>query len=294
MESRKLTEFTDALLTYKQTGKNYKDLIERIGIHVYSILKTKYKMNDDERGDFFCVYFPKIANLIKQFEYYGTPFEIYLKVSINWNIKAFRTSKSKYRSIQKAIHKEPFCLVSREEDFTEITKTVFQISKSAREALQIEGTKEILTDTVKKRLLYIYLIEADFLDENIREEIVKITGYKKKWVEACSEKLKNRVDKRLNRIKQIENRRNSAFFNFHLLQEQFSFAANEEEKEVLNDRITKLRKKIIHMNRNISNAIVRPTHKDLADILQIPKGSIDSGIFYIKNSFKKIENQEEI
>ncbi|MCK5200436.1 MAG: hypothetical protein KAR21_18905, partial [Spirochaetales bacterium] len=61
----------------------------------------------------------------------------------------------------------------------------------------------------------------------------------------------------------------------------------------LENQIKSLRKKINSMNREISNAIVRPTHKDLADILQIPKGSIDSGIFYIKNSFNELENIEK-
>lgn len=290
MESQKLTEFTHALIKYQKTGKGYKNLEEKIGIHVYTILKSNYKMDDDERGDFFCVYYPKIQNLITQFNYYGTPFEMYLKVSLKWNIKSFRTSKSRYRSIQKAIYKEPFYLVPHENDFTEDINTDLHISEHAREALEIVGTKEILTDTVKKRLLYIYLIEADFLDERIKERIIRMTGYKKRWIETCSEKLKKRVDIRLNRINQIKNRRNSAFFDFHLLQEKYSFEENRNKKEELENQIKSLRKKINSMNREISNAIVRPTHKDLADVLQIPKGSIDSGIFYIKNSFKELEN----
>ena len=293
MESQMLIEFTDALIKYQQTGKGYENLVEQIAVHVYSILKTKYKMKDDERGDFFCAYYPKIANLIKHFEYHGTPFKIYLKVSINWNIKTFRTLKSKYRSIQKAVYKEPFYLVPCKDDFTEITNSDLHISEFAREALQIKDKKEILSETVKKRLLYIYLIEADHLDETIRNGIIEMTGYKKKWIEKCSEKLKKKMDKRLRRVKQMEKRRNCAFFEFHLLQEKFSFTLDKEEKKMLDDQIKKLRKKITNMNRDISNAITRPTHKDLADVLQIPKGSIDSGIFYIKNSFKEIENFEK-
>ena len=293
MKSRKLTEFTNALIKYQQTGKGHKNLVEKIGIHVYTILKSNYKMENDERGDFFCIYYPKIPYLIKQFEYYGTPFEIYLNVSLKWNIKSFRTLKSRYRSIQKAINKEPFYLVPNENDFTENINTDLHISEDAREALQIEGVKEILTDTIKKRLLYIYLIEADYLEERIKERIIRMTGYKKRWIESCSEKLKKKVDRRLNRITQIKNRRNSAFFEFHLLQEKCSFAENESEKEELESQIKNLRKKINNMNKDISNAIVRPTHKDLADILQIPKGSIDSGIFYIKNSFKELKNIEK-
>ena len=293
MEKRKFTKFTDELMLYQRTGIGYEGLIKSIGLHVYSILKSKYKMDEDDRSDFFCMFYPKIPNMIKRFEYHGTPFEIYLNVSLKWNIKSFRISKSKYRSIQKAICRKPFYLVPHEEDFTEIKKTDLHISESVKEALRMEGTKEILQDTIKKRLLYVYLIEADYLDERIQEGIIRITGYSRNWLETCSEKLKERVDRRLNRIKLIKNRRNSAFFEFHLLQEKCSFAENSSERDELKEQIIKLRKKIDHMNKIISSAIIRPTHKDIADVLEVPRGSIDSGIYYIKNSFKEIVNTEK-
>ncbi len=288
----KTENITDAMMKYKQTGIGYEDLLKKIGILVYSMMKDKYKMNEDDRSDFFCMFYKKIPNLIKRFEYHGTPFEAYLNVSIRWNIKSFRISKSKYRSIQKAIYKKPFYLIPHENDFTEIIKTDFHISETAKEVLRLEGTKEILSDTIRKRLLYIYLIESDHIDERIKEGIIRITGYKRKWLETCSEKLKEKVERRLNRIKLIKTRRNTAFLESHILQEKCSFAENNNEKEELKDQINKLRKRIDQMNKDISKAIVRPTHKDIADILQIPKGSIDSGIYYIKNSFKEMENIE--
>ena len=289
----KSENISDAMMKYQQTGIGYEDLVKKIGILVYSMMKDKYKMNEDDRSDFFCMFYKKIPNLIKRFEYYGTPFEAYLNVSIRWNIKSFRIAKNKYRSIQKAILKKPFYLIPCDNDFTEIKETELCISESVKEALRIEGTKEILQDTIKKRLLYIYLIESDYIDERILEGIIRIIGYNRKWLETCSEKLKEKVEIRLNRIELIKTRRNTAFLEFHILQEKCSFAENNDEKDELKDRIKKLRKRIDQMNKDISKAIIRPTHKDIADILQIPKGSIDSGIYYIKNSFREIENIEK-
>ena len=92
MEKRKFTKFTDELMLYQRTGIGYEGLIKSIGLHVYSILKSKYKMDEDDRSDFFCMFYPKIPNMIKRFEYHGTPFEIYLNVSLKWNMKSFRIS----------------------------------------------------------------------------------------------------------------------------------------------------------------------------------------------------------
>jgi len=109
--------------------------------------------------------------------------------------------------------------------------------------------------------------------------------------ESVNEKLKLKVQKRLDRIKIIRDRRNSAFFKFHLLQEKISFAEDENEKLELKEEISKIREKIYKMNKTISKAPTRPTHKDIADILGIPRGSIDSGIHYIKSSFKEIDKK---
>lgn len=286
-----ISNFHEKVLQERNSIKGFKELVKNISIHVYAVLRNHYKMDDDERGDFFCIYYPKIPSLIKRYEYYGTPFDGYLNNSIHWSIKAYRSSKSKYRSIEKAYYTEPFFLVSPENNFTEPEKIPLSISQSARKALRLEDNDKYLSETIKQRILYIYLIEANFVDERLKEGIIQITGYKKKWIDLCTEKLQTKVQKRLDRIKTIRNRRNSAFFKFHILQEKISFAENENEKNELKEEISKLREKIYKMNRTISKAPTRPTHKDIADILEIPRGSIDSGIHYIKSSFKEIDKK---
>jgi len=286
-----ISDFHEKVLRNRNSKKGFKELVRIISIHVYSVLRNHYKMDDDERGEFFCTFYPKIPGLIIRYEYYGTPFDGYLNNSIRWSIKAYRSSKSRYRSIQKAYHTEPFFLVSPENDFTEFEKIPLRVSESARRALRLEENGKPLSETIKQRILYIYLIEANFIDERLKDGIIQITGYKKKWIDLCAEKLKTRVQKRLDRIKIIRDRRNSAFFKFHLLQEKISFAEDENEKLELKVEISKLREKIYKMNKTISKAPTRPTHKDIADILGIPRGSIDSGIHYLKSSFNEIDKK---
>ena len=288
MENNK---FHDRVLKYRQTNKGFEELVRIISLHVYSILRNHYKMDDDERSDFFCTYYPKIPGLIERFKYFGTPFDGYLNKSIIWSIKAYRSAKSRQRSLQKASLTEPFFLVSPDIDFTEIKELPLCISASARKVLRLQEKEEVLSDTIKQRILYIYLIEANYVDERLKEGIIQITGYKKKWLETCTQKLKVKVERRLDRIKTIRNSRNSAFFKFQILQEKISFAENENEKLKLKEEISKLRNKIYKMNKTISKAPARPTHKDISDVLKIPRGSIDSGIHYIKTSFKEIDKK---
>ncbi len=284
--------FHKIVLKNRNTKKGFEDLIESISLYVYSVLRNQYKMDDDERGDFFCTFYPRIPGLISRYEYFGTLFEGYLSNAIHWNIKAYRSAKSKNRSFQIASYKEPFYLVTPVDDFTKIKESPLSISDSARKALKLEHTENKLSETIRQRLLFIYLIEANNIDERLKEGIIRITGYKRKWLDSCSEKLKVKVERRLDRIQIIKDRRNSAFFKFHILQEKIFFAENENEKEELKEKISILRTKIDKMNTTIAKAPARPTHKDIADILKLPRGSIDSGIYYFKSSFKEITDNE--
>ncbi|MCK5673506.1 MAG: hypothetical protein KAH95_09025 [Spirochaetales bacterium] len=284
-------QFHDRVLKHRHSKKGFDELVKIISLHVYSILRNYYKMDDDERSDFFCTFYPKIPGIIKRYKDNGIVFDGYLNKSIIWSIKAYRSAESKQRSLQKASFTEPFFLVSPENDFTETIEIPMSISKSARKALRLEEKGEVLSDTIKQRILYIYLIEANYMDERLKDSIIQITGYKRKWLDTCADKLKTKVERRLDRIRNIRNRRNSAFFKFHILQEKISFAENDNEKNKLKEEISKLRKKIYKMNMIISKAPTRPTHKDIADVLKIPRGSIDSGIHYIKTSFKDMDKK---
>jgi len=281
--------FNEKVLQYKQTNENLENLVHELAIHVYSLLKDKFKLDDEERSEFFCEFYPKLPSLINRFKYNSTPFEGYLTSSIRWDIKYFRSKKSKLRGIEKAKYTEPFYLLRAEEDFTIVHNEDLQISDKARPPLRLSKRGRIFTDPIKQRILYIYLLEAENTDDNLKNAIIKATGYKKKWLDNCTDKLRAKTDKRILRIKLLRNRRNSTFFNLHLLQEKLNFSDNKNEKKELIIKIERLRNIISKVNNQISKAPSRPTHQDLADVLGIPRGSIDSGIYYLKSAFEYLK-----
>ncbi len=288
-----LKKLTDAVQNYKNTGKDKEGIIRKIGILVYELLKDKYKMNEDDRSKFFCMYYRKIPGLVERFEYRGKPFELYLYSSLRWNIKTFRTIESSYTGRFMAIHRKPFCLTPETEIQTETVQTELKISETAKKVLNINTPTQTIPDANKIRLFFIYLIESEYLDERIRDGIIDIMGFNRNWVKECSEKLKTRNSERVRRIKSIQNRRNSYFLKIHILQEKYSFAENDSERDQLTEQISKLQYSIRRLNRIISRAMTHPTHREIAEILDLPKGTVDSGIYYIKNSFKKFESYEQ-
>ncbi|MCD6397755.1 MAG: hypothetical protein J7L71_09460, partial [Spirochaetaceae bacterium] len=73
------------------------------------------------------------------------------------------------------------------------------------------------------------------------------------------------------------------------LQEKLNFSDDLNEKKDFIIKIERLRTIISKINNQISKAPSRPTHQDLADVLGIPRGSIDSGIYYLKSAFEDLK-----
>ncbi len=284
---------TEEVLCERKRGKERDELTRKIGILVYSLLKDKYCMNDDDRSKFFCSFYKKLPGLIDRFEFCGKPFELYLNSTLRWNIKTFRTRESRYTGMFIAVHKKPFYLVSEENSEKDNFLPDLNITDTAKKVLNIEKSNQIIPDAYKSRLFFVYLIECDYLDKRIQDGIIEMIGLNKKWVEDCSLKLKKKVEERVKRVKSIQNRRNSYFLELHILQEKVVFAENEIEKDEIYKKITKLRYSIKRFNKIIAHAMIHPTHREIAEVLNLPKGTVDSGIYYIKNSFKKFESAEQ-
>jgi DNA-directed RNA polymerase specialized sigma24 family protein len=48
--------------------------------------------------------------------------------------------------------------------------------------------------------------------------------------------------------------------------------------------------RLSNMLDEIAHVRLCPTHRDIADVLGIPKGTVDSGLYYLKESFGALCN----
>ncbi len=89
MERNPYSDLTHEVLSGRGKTDLRRNLVEKISRIVYAYPKKHLKWNDDDVGDFFCAFYPKIEGLIDRFIYCGKPFEAYLASSIRWQLKTF-------------------------------------------------------------------------------------------------------------------------------------------------------------------------------------------------------------
>lgn len=265
---------TARVMKYQSEDFDQKGIEHDVAVLAYRYIRHSRHLDEDEAGDFFSLYYPRIMALIKNFRYQGRPFEAYLYVSLRWNIIRYRRS-----IIEKNMEHQLYRLASFWElHQAEPPYSVFPVWKSR------EGSVP-LTKTERKRILYLSLRESEYLNNAMIEEIVSYLQIDRRWFMNCVTALKAKTSLRRQRLDSLRRYRNQDFYRSHLLQMKLERCFDPAAQEELRKKIFELEGRLKKVNEKIRKAHLHPTNHEISEVLKVPKGTIDSGIFYLRKAY---------
>ena len=283
---------TKLLAEYRAGLTARKLLIREISLFVYNYPLKVCRMKEDLCSDFFCFFYPKIERMIDSFKIRDVPFEAYLIKSIRLQLKTFAAhQKEGYLSLsmQKNMIFWPFwernsdyCCSEEEYIYSSAPETVSLLKKRLENSFDLTPEGTIKDRTLKKRVTMLILKNIFAVRDRNFPFVANLIGRDIPWLEDSRVKLKTAVDKRTSRKRKICERRNFQFCRLYMLHQKIIYEALDREKEELAFRIDKTKSKILQLNNMIDSISQTPTHSDVAKIMNIPKGSIDSGLYYLK------------
>jgi hypothetical protein len=119
-----------------------------------------------------------------------------------------------------------------------------------------------------------------------------LTGVPAEMLERYATTLRARAEPRERRFECFRGRRNRAFSQSRRLETELAEEAMPERREALLVRLEKARKRMkIAMNR-MSRVMLSPTNREITELLGLPKGTVDSGLFWLKRKIAMVYNQE--
>ncbi len=280
------------VLRYQKTGSGLPELLERIGLIVYRYPARHARWDEDQCSDFFCYFFPKVPGLIRRFTYQGRPFEVYLIACIRWRLKTYAKSMAHSAARYRATREPSFWPHLVRESSTEYTHSHItehapnaSVSEHASRMFKVEEDGVIRDPVSKRRVLFLLLKTALEIDDEMIEKVVRLTGIDRDWTFCKIQELKACMSDRLSRLELLRGRRNHAFYRIHYLKERLGV---EVEESKIAELTSCLLQEEAHLRRaiaTISKIPMAPTHRDIASVLGIPKGSVDSALYYIRNLF---------
>ena len=290
MNNKQTTSLTQMVLQYQKTGENQKKLLREISVKVYDYPRRAYGWSEDDRSDFFCQFYPKILNLADRFCYTGKPFEAYLVTTLRWQLKTFAANRAK-DALQEAIAMKS-CL-SWQKDRNTIYDQVAaehspEYSPALREVLKIGADGKVTKKACVKRLLFLVLQEAFTINDSQIETVAAITGMDKIRIIGCVTEMRTILSEKRQRRQTLLDRRNKLHLHFECLRERLSTETDTGVRSRLFTELTKVQARLVRIKNDLATIKEGPSHREIAEVLDLPKGSVDSGLYYLKNAISKL------
>lgn len=283
-------DLTAMLVLYRENRLEKKTLIEKISLFVYKFPLRVYKWSEDECSDFFSYFFPKIEKMIDTFEVRDIPFEVYLIKTLRLQIKTFAAKKTSDALSMRILANREFW------PYDKIINSIACCEGNPSYSSDNGGTVSLFLgkilsgqaqgisrdSTLRKRILMLTLKNINSVGGDELSAIAALLGLEKQWLTDASDILREKMENKIGRKRMLEERRNRYFSRLCLLHELYCIYCSADEREKLNADIARVKTCIDKVTLKIDMLQIEPTHQDIADVMKIPKGSVDSGLFYLK------------
>ncbi len=288
---------TNLLKSYKSGLIEREKLIREISIFVYNYPLKACRWKEDACSDFFCYFYPRIEKMIESFQLRGIPFEAYLIKSIRLQLKTFAVRKKEglyelymLRNLffWPFLDRQTGYLCSEEyNQYSPTPEEIKLIKKKLEDSIELTEDGAVKDRALKKRITMLFLKNIFSIREEMFPVIAKLIDRNTEWLEKGKLELKSAVENRMTRKTILSERRNKYFWKMFQLEQKMNFAVGAEEKNQIAIQIQNVKNKILKTNSMLKNIPQQPNHRDIAEFMAIPKGSVDSGLYYLKLYLEK-------
>jgi len=282
---------THQVLVYQRTAemgeweKDHRVLMDELNLHVYSFPGCKKSLNEEEWSEFLLSFTDRLHGIIMNFEFRGLSFLCYLNKVLSWQLKTF------YRDDQKGRHEE---WIHERESIIEydagsgscesglclLEKMIYIVDSSKMTPLRMAS--------LKQRLLLMVLKNISSLEEDEFLMAFPYLGLSRCQALELRKKLLLTLANKKRRREQLILKRNENYFRLNLHEKKKHSCVDSRQTVYLENRICLYRKRLVRLDDQIRAITLVPSNEDIANLLQIPKGSVDSGLFYLRSHLEKM------
>ncbi|MFO8063449.1 MAG: hypothetical protein ACQETQ_05395 [Spirochaetota bacterium] len=281
-----MTELTERVLHYQQTGSGYESLRRLVEQWVYYFPITRPGFNEEDCADFFLLVRCKLPSLLSRYTHGDRSFEAYLAKTLRWQLRSYARRRCKSRRMRQ-LARSP-----------EVWAGLIGVAESpqyeppAPEPLTYKLTASRLNQssqaTGSKRIVILTMKAALFVTDEQLDEVARLSGESFKRLRRCRDELAELVGRREQRRHMLRERRNSAFFRMLLAEEELTSATNEQKRVSLREELERQSQRLKNARFRLARVPMVPTNGEIATALGVPKGSVDSALHYMKRNFSRL------
>lgn len=269
------------VLRFQKTGEGLKTIMSDLSSEIYRYPRSKPGCREDDCGDFFLFFYPRISRMLERFEDQGKPFECYLNSVLHWQYNSFLRRKNQIAREWRLSSYPGLWPQLQSVELPAGEESLYKYIKIA-ESLGLESSGKIRRKADKKRFLILLLKHSKEIGCSEIKLGAALTGTVEHKLRLAVQELNERIAHKDERLRILRERRNRAFYKARLLEEEMDRVVDSGEWLVFHKRLQRLNKSMRRAQDKISRIPLYPSNRDIAEVWGIPKGSVDTLLFTLK------------
>lgn len=266
-----LDEYRMGILSQKQLeGKIFQHILDNYKRFHLS------QWGQDDRIDYLCWLYPRLSKAVTKYRNSGTSFDSYIGTLVYYSSREFRFRAADHSISEQTCWKEQAAELS-----------VRDVEPCYPEKLPaykpVSNPQQILVLLLKSY----YFVSDDFVSR-----IAPAIGIKKEILKKMVDELRTLRLEKEEKIQGLKERIHSQFYRC-ISFEQRMLAAPEGSafRKKMQERLNRARKRLVSMRKRLSVMRLDATNRQIAELLGVPKGTIDSTLYSAKLKYAVKEKE---
>ncbi|MFW6250733.1 MAG: hypothetical protein ACOC47_06455 [Alkalispirochaetaceae bacterium] len=266
-----------------------------------AVWRSATHLDEDQRSEFALFFHRRIRAMIHRYDPALGSFEAYLATAVRYQLKSFASRKVRER-FRKGLPEDPnfwktggdplrsFAEIAPEERDQELPVTVL---KEAAEAYRSHNQR-VHPKAFKQRLLYVTLKCSLYASEETLAEMASFLEIDQPRLLELARELADTLQPRVRRRRTLQEQQNELTCHLHSLRKELEATPEEPRRTRLRQAIELQEERFRALTKKIDHVPDYVTNREIAKLLAVPKGSVDSGIFYVRSVLRSQSSREAV
>lgn len=281
-----MTLLTERVLAYQKTGENLQRLVDQISILVYQFPREQPGFTEEDGAEFLLRFMPRIRGLIERYQEEG-PFESYLAATLRWQVKTFAAERSSGRIRLTTLEHAGLAPLLDDRDPEQLLLEAREEELAYGAPAPPSAGTACLLPGQARRLLFVSLKMGERLGESDYRRLACAVGCDPEWLILRWHQLRAACETQRERRRVYRTRRDRAWFRMRCVQYRMTVTVDGDTLRALAGELLEWRHRYEQARKVLLRMQDGPSHAQIARALCIPKGTVDSGMYYAKREITR-------
>ena len=239
-----------------------------------------FKGEREKWTDFVSWLYPRLSRAIDYYKETGASFDAYINAIIQWSCKEYRIREAEHYATEFA------CWKARAEEMTVYSNEAeYNYTDDWKDEEKIHLQ---FTDIKPRHIIILFLKSYYFINEEMLGNVSLSTGVKKRRLYEMIDKLRTLRSKREEKIHLLKERIHSQYYRCLAFEKRLSSTyAGTAKHEKLKSCLERAHQRYGAILKRLDGTRKDATNQQVAEILNIPRGTVDSALHSIRGKLKE-------